>query len=133
MPPVARTSDGQMEDVRPPRVVEIEVPTSRSSRELVGPQERRVAHARALADAALHELVEGSAGRALGDEREHDVAAVAVGEALTGRELRWVAVEDGEVVLRRRELVHRDGHQILVEIEVVLLVEVITDPRAMCE
>src|SRR3954452_7755957 len=133
MPPVARTSDGQMEDVRPPRVVEIEVPTSRSSRELVGPQERRVAHASALADAALHELVEGSAGRALGDEREHDVAAVAVGEALAGRELRRVAVENREVVLRRREFVYGDGHQIRIEIEVILLVEVIPDARAMRE
>src|SRR5215216_529767 len=122
-----------MEDVRPRRVVDLEVAMRRSSRELVRAQERSVAHPRALADAALHELVEGSAGRALRDEREHDVAAVAVGKALAGRELRWVAVENREVVLCRRELVHGDGHQILIEIEANLLVEVIPDPRAMCE
>ena len=92
-----------MEDVRPPRVVALEVAKSRSSRELVRAQERGVAHPRALADASVHEPVEGSAGRALGDEREHDEAAVAVGKALAGRELRWVAVENREVVLCRRE------------------------------
>ena len=53
------------------------------------------------------ELVVRDAARALGEHREDDEAAVAVREALAGRELRRIAVEDGHVVLGCREPVHR--------------------------
>ena len=69
----------------------------------------------------------------LGDQRQHDVAAVAVREALVGCELRRMPVENGDVLLGGRELVHGDGHQVVVDVEVALLVEVVTDPRAMGE
>ena len=86
-------------------------------------------HPRGLADAAAHQLVEGDAARPLGDQGEHDVAAVAVGEPLAGRELGRVAAEHGEVVLRLHELVDGDGHQVGGEVEVFLLVEVVADAR----
>ena len=69
----------------------------------------------------------------LGDQREHDVAAVAVREALAGRELRRVPVEHGEVLLGGRELVHRDRHQVVGELVLELLVEVVADARAVRE
>src|SRR5207248_10886212 len=47
------------------------------------------------------------ARRALGEQREHDVAAVAVLDAFARREELREAVERLHVVLRRRELVHR--------------------------
>ena len=90
-------------------------------------------HPGRLADALAHEVVEGHAARALGDEREHDVAAVAVREALAGSELRRVPVEDGEVLLRRRELVHGDRHQVVGDVDVAVLVQVVADARAVRE
>ena len=44
-------------------------------------------------DPELDQLVEGRAARAFGNERQHDVAGVAVLEAFAGRELARVAVE----------------------------------------
>ena len=64
--------------------------------QLVGAQELGVAHPGRLADALPHEVVERRAARPLGDQREHDVAAVAVGEPLVGRELGRVPVEHRE-------------------------------------
>ena len=58
----------------------------------------------------------GTPTGSLGDQREHDVAAVAVREALAGRELRRVPVEHREVLLGRRELVHRDRQQVVAEL-----------------
>ena len=42
-----------------------------------------------------------------------------------------MTTEDGEILLGRRELVHGDGHQIVAELETGLLVEIVTDPRAV--
>jgi hypothetical protein len=78
-----------------------------------------------------HELVEGNAARPLGNQREHDVAAVAVGEPLARWEGGAVAVEDDEVLLGRRELVHWNRHQILGDLVICVLVEVVTDARSV--
>jgi hypothetical protein len=63
------------------------------------------------------------------DQREHDVAAVAVGEALARRELLRVPGEDLEICLGRREPLRRDGKQVVRKVQVELLVEVVADPR----
>ena len=67
--------------------------------------------------------------RAFGNERQHDVAGVAVREALTGRVLARVAVEHREVVLGGRELVHWYRHHVLLDLESGFLVEVVADAR----
>jgi hypothetical protein len=59
----------------------------------------------------------------LGDERQHDVAAVAVRELFARRNLLGVAVQDGEELLGGREFLHGDRHDVLVEVVVYLPVE----------
>jgi hypothetical protein len=49
------------------------------------------------------------------------------------RELRRIPIENREVLLRRRELVHRDGHHVVVQVVLDLLVEVVADAGAMRE
>jgi hypothetical protein len=44
-----------------------------------------------------------------------------------------VPVEDCQVLLGRRELVHRDRHEVLVHVDIRVLVEVVADPRAVRE
>ena len=78
-------------------------------------------------------VVERHPTHPLGDQRQHDVAAVAVGEAFAGRELRRVAIEYGEVLLGRRELVHGNRQQVVGEVEILLLVQVVADARPMGE
>ncbi len=77
--------------------------------------------------------MEGNAARPLGDESEHDEAAVAVREALVRRELRRIAVESGEVLLGCRELVHRHRHDVVVDVVIAVLVEVVADSGSMSE
>jgi hypothetical protein len=77
--------------------------------------------------------VEGDATRPSGDERENHEAAVGVREALPGRELRREPVEDSEICLGRVELVHGHCQQVGVEVELLLLVDVVADPRAVRE
>ncbi len=81
--------------------------------------------------APCHELVERNAARPFGEQGEHDEAAVAVREPLAGRELRGIAVEDGEELLGRRELVHRDRHDVVGDLAGRVLVEVVADAGAM--
>jgi hypothetical protein len=71
------------------------------------------------------------AARTLGDQREHDEAAVAVRELLACGELRRMPVEYFEVLLGRRELLHRDRQHVRVAVEVDLLVEIVADPRTV--
>jgi hypothetical protein len=74
------------------------------------------------------------AARSLGDDREHDEAAVAVRDIRTCSELRRMAVEDRHVVLRPEECVHGNRHRVVGDLElVVALVEVVADPGAMRE
>ena len=73
--------------------------------------------------------MERHAAGPLGDQGQHDVAAVAVGEPLAGRELRRVAVEHGEVLLGGHQLVHRHRQQVVGDVELSVLVEVVADPR----
>ena len=73
--------------------------------------------------------MERHSARAFGNERQHDVACVAVREALAGRKLARVAVEHREVVLGGRELVHRYRHHVLLDLESGFLVEVVADAR----
>ncbi len=99
---VAAATNGEMEDVRPPRAVDLHIAERRATRQLVRTEERRVAHLRRSAHEVVDEVVEWHPGRALGDQGENDVTAVAVGEALSGWELLCVPVESVEIVLGRR-------------------------------
>jgi hypothetical protein len=77
--------------------------------------------------------VERDAGGSLGDQGQHDVAAVVVCEALARRELHGVALQNREVLLGRRELVHRNREHVLVRVVVQFFVEVVADSRAVRE
>jgi hypothetical protein len=44
-----------------------------------------------------------------------------------------MAVENGEEVLGRRELVHGDGHHVVGDLAACILVQVVADPRAVPE
>ena len=70
-------------------------------------------HARRLAHALPHEIVERRAARPFRDQREHDEPAVAVGEPLARREHRRVARRGREVLLGRGQLVDRDRHHVV--------------------
>ena len=91
-----------MEDVGA-QAVDRQVAPGRPAGELVGAQEGGVDHARGLADQRAHQLVVADAAGALGEEREHDVATVVVGEALARREHGREAVEHRQVLLGRGE------------------------------
>ncbi len=91
-------------------------------------------HAGRRAHAFLDELVEGGAGGALREERQHDVPAVAVRESLVGCELRGMTAEAAlQIVLGRRQLVAGDGHHVLVGVGEDVLVEVVADAGSMGE
>ena len=122
-----------MEDVRAPHPLDLHVPDRRAPGQLVRAEEGGVAHPRGRADEVADEVVEGPRRHPLRDQGEQDVAAVAVGEALARRELLRVPVEDVEICLRRRELLHRDGEQVFRQVQVELLVEVVADPRPVRE
>ena len=79
------------------------------------------------ADTLMHEIVERHAARPLGDQREHDEPSVAVREARPRRELRGMTVEDDEVLLGRRQLVHRNRHHVVTDVVLRVLVEVVAD------
>ena len=64
-------------------------------------------HARRFTHAVAAQLMKSRRGRAFTDQREHDVAAVAVREPGARRKLLGVAVEDGEVVGGAAECVGR--------------------------
>ena len=115
---VAATADGQMEDVRSPRSVDLNVPDRSATGKLVRAEEGSVAHARRRADDVADEVVERRTRCPLRNQGEHDEAAVAVGEALAGRELLRVPVEDVEICLGRGELLRRDGQQVLRQVQI---------------
>src|SRR4029450_6024237 len=112
---VAAATYRQLEGIRPRRV---DVAEGRPLGELVGAEEPRVAPPRWLAGALPDELVERNAARALGEEREHDIAAVAVREAFVRRELGREAVEHREVRLGGCEIADRNGQHERVDIGV---------------
>ena len=71
--------------------------------------------------------MEGHASDPFGDEREYHVSAVGVGEPFAGPELRRVPVEDREVLLRVRELVHGYRQDVVRDLVVGVFVEVVAD------
>ena len=78
--------------------------------------------------------MEGGAGGALREERQHDVPAVAVREFLVGRELRGMTAKGTlQIVLGRRQLVAGDGHQVLVGVGEDVLVDVVADAGSVGE
>ena len=74
-----------------------------------------------------------AAADALGDEREHHVPAVAVGESLAGRELLREAVEGGQERLGLGERMQRQGEDVVVDLPVAFLVEVVADTGGVGE
>jgi len=129
-PAVPAPSDRQVEDIRPRSVLD-EIAERRAAGELVRAQELGIHHPGGLAHALPHQLVERCPGRAPCDQREHHVAAVAVGEAFAGRELRLQPAEHLEVLLRGPELMGRDGQHVVDGVSLELLVEVVADARAV--
>ena len=75
--------------------------------------------------------VEVHAARAFGEQCEHHVAAVVVGEPFAGRGHGLVPVQDRQVLLGRRELVHRHRHHVVGDVADGGLVEVVADPGAV--
>ena len=96
--------------------VDLQVADRRAPGKLVGAEERRVGMPAGRADELADEVVERRRRRPFRDQRQHDVAAVAVREALAGRELLRVAVEHLEIRLGRRELLDGDGHAVVREV-----------------
>ena len=131
-PAVTAADHREVEHVRP-RAVVGEIAQRGVAREFVGTQEFRVRHRRRAADALSHELVELHAARPLGDQREDDESAVAVGEALPRRRHGGMAAEHREVLLRRRELVDGNRHHVVGDVGVRVLVEVVADARPVGE
>jgi hypothetical protein len=129
---VAASTHREMKGVRAQTVC-CEVADGRPGRQLVAPQKRGVVHRSGPADALIDELVERHAGRALGEKRENDVAAVAVRERRAGLELLRVPAQHDEVVLRGGERVYRDGQDVVRDLAGSVLVQVVADPRAMGE
>ena len=130
---VADAAHRQVQHVAANAPVSVDVALCHGAGELVGPREVRVEHSRSTEDALDHEIVIRHAARPLGEDGEHDVGTVVVGEPRAGRERRRMAVQDGEVVLGRRQVVHRHGHHVLGHIRMQLLVEVVADARAVCQ
>src|SRR3954470_8139923 len=130
---VAASDHRQVEDVPTPRPLDLHVSHRRAPRELVRAEEGRVTHPRGRADQVPDEVGERPGRHPLRDQGEQDVAAVAVGEALAGRELLRVTVENFEIRLGRRKLLSRDWKQVLREVQIELLVEVVADPRPVRE
>jgi hypothetical protein len=75
--------------------------------------------------------VERRARRALRDQREHDVAAVAVREPVARGELARVSVEHPEALFGGVELVDGDGEDVVGDRAVDFLVEVVADARSV--
>ena len=121
-----------MEDVGA-QAVDRQVAPGRPAGELVRSQEGGVDHARGLADQRAHQLVVADAARALGEEREHDVPTVVVGEALARGEHAREAVEHRQVLLGRGKPVHGHGHHVRRDVVERVLVEVVADPRPVGE
>ena len=110
-----------------------EVADGRATRQLVGLQERSVTHARGCAHALRNELVKRGSRGPLGDQREDDIATVAVREPFTGRELLREPVERGEVLLGGPQLVHRDPRYVILDLVAGVFVEIVADPGPMRE
>ena len=100
---------------------------------VIGAQECGAGESCPVADLGLHELMEAAAAHPLGDEREHHVPAVAVGESLAGRELLREAVEGGQERLGLGEQVQRQGEDVVVDLPVAVLVEVVADTGGVGE
>jgi hypothetical protein len=94
-PPVARTADREVQDIGAPIG---EVAHGGVCGEPVRAHKAGVRHCSWIEDPLLDEIVEAGSARHLGGDREHDVAAVVVGEAATGRRSLRVAVEEWQVV-----------------------------------
>ena len=129
---VAGAADGQVEDVGA-EPVGGEVAERGVAGQLVEPEEGGGLHARRAADELVDEVVEGRAGRPLGQEGEEHEPAVAVREVGAGLELRGVAVEHGEEVLGGGQLVHGDGQHVVGDVALLVLVEVVADAGPVAE
>jgi hypothetical protein len=118
-----------VEHVRPRPARDGQVTERGPGREFVRTQERGVGHPGRPAHAFGHELVESNAADPLGDQREHDIPAVAIGEPLARGELGGVPAEHGQVVLGGRQVLRRHREQVVGDVVAGLLVEVVADAR----
>ena len=74
-----------------------------------------------------------SPGGALGKQRQHDVAAVVVGEHLAGRRDLGMTAEHSQVVLGADQLVDRNREHVVGDRLDGVLVEIVADPRPVAE
>ena len=127
---VAVAAHGEVQDVGAQPVV-VEVADGGAAGEGVGAQERCVGEGGGLADALVDEVVEGDPGGPFGEQCEHHVTAVAVGEAVVGFVFHRVAVEHGEELLGGGQGVDGHGQDVVVAVVDLVFVEVVTDPGAV--
>ena len=86
-----------------------------------------------LDDEAVHDLVVRRARGSFEQDREHHVAAVAVGEPGAGSELLRVPLQHRQEGLGGGQCVPRDGEDVVGHLPVAVLVEVVPDPRGVGE
>src|SRR5207245_10988549 len=98
-----------------------------------GRQGRGGTQARGGAPALRDDLVNRGSRGPLGDQREDDIATVAVREPFTGRELLREPVERGEVLLGGPQLVHRDPRYVILDLVAGVFVEIVANPGPMRE
>ena len=89
---VSGGDDRQVEDVAAPIILVARSPCSAAGRRSAGSRCRAIPAGSKTR--CVTSWANGTAAHALGDQGQHDVAAVAVGESLAGGKLRRVAVED---------------------------------------
>jgi hypothetical protein len=77
--------------------------------------------------------MEADTGCPLGDQGEHDIATIAVGELLARGKLGRVSSEHPQILLGGRELMNRDSQHIVGGRETGFLVEIVTDARSVCQ
>jgi hypothetical protein len=124
---VAGAEHGQVERVRS-QAGGVQVGDRMVAREFVGAPEAGVGEACRFGHAPPHEVVVVDPAGSFGDEREHDVTGVVVGEPLVGARDRREAVEHLDVPLGRVEPVRGHGQRIGVDVVELVLSEVVADP-----
>ena len=130
-PAVAVAAHRQVQHVGSQRRLGGEVAEGDAAGQLVGAEEGGVDHPGGRAHPFLHEVVESGTARPLGDQGQHDVTAVAVGEVLAGCRHARMPVEHGEELLGGRQLVHRHRQHIVVRRVELVLVQVVADTRSV--
>jgi hypothetical protein len=120
---VPAAHDRQVKHVRPRRALDGQIAKRGTAREFVGAQERGIAHACGRTHPFVHQPRKRNPADALGDQRQDDVPAVAVGEAFARRELGRMPAEHGQVPLGVRKVLSGHREHVAGDLDAGLLVE----------